>query len=317
VAHLGWPRPTLTRVTVSMATIPEADLAAYRNGTREWTLVPDAEVNAVLNDPALSAQSRQYTELTTFWVQVNNARTPLNNVLVRRALARAVDRVALVRDLATGLSQPTTSIIPPGMPGFQDGLGHELAFDAAGARALLTQAGFGDGQSFPKLTFSFPDTPEDLTRARYLQSQWQHNLGISVDLNPIDSAGYPGAIGAGDYDLALGGWSADYPDPQDWFTLQFGCTGNYNKFNYCDATVDQLAARADLSPGIADRLQLYAQAQTLLMQDLPVVPLFVRGRLVLVKPWVQSSDGGPLPLSPIDDYPGSLFLDKVHILPHQ
>ena len=52
------------------------------------------------------------------------------------------------------------------------------------------------------------------------------------------------------------------------------------------------------------------------MQDAPVAPLFARGRLALVKPWVRSADGGPLPITPLDDYPGSLFLDKVQILPH-
>jgi hypothetical protein len=65
-----------------------------------------------------------------------------------------------------------------------------------------------------------------------------------------------------------------------------------------------------------DRLPLYAQAQTQMLQDLPVAPLFVRGRLALVKPWVTSVDGGPLPITPYDDYPGSLFLDRVQILPH-
>jgi hypothetical protein len=54
----------------------------------------------------------------------------------------------------------------------------------------------------------------------------------------------------------------------------------------------------------------------LLLQDVPVAPLFVRGRLALIKPWVQSIDGGPLMLTALDDYPGSLFLDKVQILPH-
>jgi oligopeptide transport system substrate-binding protein len=299
-----------------MLTNPEAEFAAFKSGRRDWTLVPDAEVNAVLNDPALSGQSRQYTELTTFWVQINNAHAPLNNVLIRRALARAIDRTSLVRDLATGLGQPTTSVLPPGMPGYQDGLGHELSLDVASARSLLAQAGFTNPQFFPKLSFSFPDTPEDLTRARYLQSQLQDHLGISVDLNPLESAAFEQAIAGGNYDLAIGGWSADYPDPQDWFTLLFGCKGTYNRFNYCDSAFDQLAARADSSVSMPDRLQLYAQAQTLLVQDLPVLPLFVRGRLVLAKPWVQSTDGIPLPLSPIDDYPGSLFLDKVQILPH-
>jgi oligopeptide transport system substrate-binding protein len=166
------------------------------------------------------------------------------------------------------------------------------------------------------LTFSFPDIPANRRRALYLQDQLQANLGIDVQLDPLDQAGYDHALSAGTYDLAFGGWSADYPDPRNWFALVFGCKGAYNTFGYCNPAFDQLVARADMAGSLPDRLQLYAQAQTLLIQDAPVAPLFARGRLALIKPWVQSTDGGPLVLTPLDDYPGSLFLDKVQILPH-
>jgi oligopeptide transport system substrate-binding protein len=311
-AHLGWPNPTLTRVNVTMSTNPEADFTIYTEGAeRDWVLVPDAELNHVLNDTTLSSQSRQYNELSTFWVQMNSARPGLINVLVRRALAKAIDRVALVRDLAAGVSVPTTSVIPPGMPGFLQGLGHELGFDPAGGRALLAQA---DLQQ--PLTFVFPDTSANLRRAQYLQDQWRSNLGLEVQLSAMDEAAYQQALSTGDYDLAFGGWNPDYPDPQDWFGPLFGCKAAFNTVGYCSSTFDQLVARADLAGNLPDRLQLYAQAQTLLVQDVPVAPLFTRGRLVLIKPWIQSTDGGPLVLTPLDDYPGSLFLDKVQILPH-
>jgi oligopeptide transport system substrate-binding protein len=317
VAHLGWPRPTLTRVTVTMHTNPEADFAAY-TGTRppDWIAVPDVDVNQVLNDQALATQTRRSGELTTFWLQMNTARPPLNNVLVRRALSRGIDRVALVRDLATGVSSPALSLIPPGMPGFQQALGLDLGFDAAAGRALLAQAGFGSAQPLPSLAFSYPDAPANQRRALYLQAQWNANLGMDVQPKAMDAAAYQQAIDSGTYDLAFGGWSADYPDPHDWFGVVFGCNGRYNTFKYCNTGFDQLLARADMAPTLADRLALYAQAQSVLLQDVPVAPLFVRGRLVLVKGWVQSTDGGPLVLTPLDEYPGSLFLDKVQVLPH-
>jgi oligopeptide transport system substrate-binding protein len=317
VAHFGWPRPTLARATILMHTDPEQDFASYTSANSpDWVEVPDDDANQVLNDQALAAQSRQYTEMSTFWVQMNNAHPPLDNVLVRRALSRAVDRAALVRDLAAGLSIPSTSIIPPGMPGFQDGVGQDLAFDPTAARALLSQAGFGEAQPLPSLTFNFPDTPAEHHRAEYLQAQWHTNLGIDVQLNPLDGDTYQQALASGDYDLVFGGWSADYPDPQDWLGKVFDCASTFNTFKYCNSSFDQVAARADLSANLADRLQLYAQAQTQLLQDAPVAPLFVRGRLALVKPWVQSTDGGPLIVTPLDEYPGSLFLDKVQVLPH-
>jgi oligopeptide transport system substrate-binding protein len=311
-AHLGWPKPTLTRVTVLMNTNAETDYAAYGLDTRDWVLVPDAEVNHALNDPELAAQVRQYTELTTFWLQMNLARPGLSDVLVRRALSKAIDRGAFVRDVATGVGVPTTSVLPPGMPGHQDGLGHELGFDPIGARALLSETDLPD----VPLTYVFADTAANRRRAEYLQDQWRTNLGLEVQLNGMDQAAYQQALSSGNYDLAFGGWKADYPDPRDWFNLVFGCKAAFNTVGYCSTWFDQLVARADLGANLSDRLQLYAQAQTLLTQDVPVAPLFVRGRLVLIKPWIQSTDGGPLALTPLDDYPGSLFLDKVQILPH-
>ena len=316
LAHLGWPRPTLSKVTVSMNTDPEVDYAEFVSGnTRDWVLVPDAEVNHVLNDPTLAAQARQYNELTTFWLQFNTAHPPLDNPLVRRALSKAIDRAALVRDLTAGVSLPTTSVIPPGMPGFQDGLGHELGFDAAGARALLAQAGFDAAQPFPNLGFSFDDTHANRRRAEYLQEQLNANARVQVDLIGMDSSAYDQALDARSYDLAFGGWTADYPDPRDWLGPIFGCKSAFNKLSYCSAALDQTVARADTGVSLSDRLELYAQAQTQLVQDVPVAPLFGRGRLVLVKPWIRTTGGSPLVLTPMDDYPGSLFLDKVQILP--
>jgi oligopeptide transport system substrate-binding protein len=316
VAHLGWPKPTLTKVTLSMLSNAVADYAAFTNNERDWTLVPDGQVNQVLNDPELASQAWQVTDLTTFWVQFNTARTALGNVFVRRALAKAIDRTALIRDIAGGIGQSATSILPPGMPGFVDGLGQELSFDPGAARALLAQAGFPNGQGLPTLSFSFPNGVANQRRADYLQARWRQNLGIDIQLNSMDAAAYQQALKDKNYDLAFGGWAADYPDPQDWFNPVFGCSGQFNYFNYCNSSFDQAVARGDTATALADRLTQYEQAQTVLLRDVPVVPLYVRGRLLVVRPWVQSTDGGRLPVTAHDDFPGSFFLDKVQILPH-
>jgi oligopeptide transport system substrate-binding protein len=311
-----WPVPTLQRVTFLMVTNGEADYAAWLNGERDWTLVPDSVVNVVLRDPDLAQQARQYNELTVFWAHMNNAKPPLNDVRVRRALAKAVDRTALIRDIASGVGLPSISIIPPGMPGFQEGLGQELAFDPQGAQAMLAEAGFPGGAGFPKITYSFSGTSANQRRAEFLQAQWKQNLNIDVQLNSMESKAYQAAFKAKNYELAFGGWGADYPDPQDWFNTLFGCTGGNNKYNYCNPTFDQLVNRADNGVDLSDRVLLYNQAQTILIQDAPVAPLFVRGRMVVVKPYVQMSDGSPLTITGQDDYPGDYFLDMVRIVPH-
>jgi oligopeptide transport system substrate-binding protein len=316
VANGTWPVPTLQRVTFLMVTSGEADYAAYVNGERDWTLVPDSVVPVVRQDSELNAQARQYNELTSFWVHLNNAKQPLNDVRIRRALAKAVDRTALIRDIASGVGLPLTSIVPPGMPGAQEGLGQELDFDPAGAQALLAEAGFPGGSGFPTLTYSFATTSANQRRAEFLQAQWKQNLNINVQLNSMESKAYQAAFKDKNYELAFGGWGADYPDPQDWFNTLFGCKGGNNKYNYCNPTFDGLVAQADSGADLSERVGLYNQAQTILIQDAPVAPLFVRGRMVIIKPYVQMTDGSPLAITGQDDYPGDYFLDMVQIAPH-
>jgi oligopeptide transport system substrate-binding protein len=91
----------------------------------------------------------------------------------------------------------------------------------------------------------------------------------------------------------------------------FGCKASNNKYSYCDQQFDQASAKGDTGTDLNQRLQAYAQAQQILIQDLPVAPLFYRGRMVLVKPWVQN-----LVITPKDDYPGDLFLKDVFLVKH-
>jgi oligopeptide transport system substrate-binding protein len=302
------PAPLLQKVTLLMVNSAEADYAAYRNEERDWTLVPDAEVQAVRNDPQLSKQAHEYTELTTFWLIMNNGKTPLDNPLVRKALSRAIDRKAMIRDVASGVGQPATSFIPPGMPGYQAELGQEIDFDPNAAKDLLKQAGYADAGQFPELRFRFAATTANQTRAEFIQAQLKQNLGINIQLDSMESKAYQATYKNKDYDLAFGGWGADYPDPQDWMTGLFGCTASNNKSNYCDQKFDGVAMQADRLTDMGQRLRAYAQAQQILEQDLPVAPLFYRGRMVLVKPWVQN-----LVITPKDDYPGLSFLSQVYV----
>jgi oligopeptide transport system substrate-binding protein len=305
-------KPDLQKVTMLMVTSSAADYAAYRNNERDWTLVPDADVNAVRNDPQLSKEAQEYTELTTFWLIMNNGKAPLNNPLVRRALSRAIDREAMIRDIASGVGKPATTFIPPGMPGYQPEFGQDIGFDADAARALLQQAGYGPGgQPFPPLRLRFATTSANQTRAEFIQAQLKQNLGIDVQLESMESKAYQAAYKDKEYDLAWGGWGADYPDPQNWMTGLFGCNASNNKYNYCNKQFDDTAAQGDRGTDLNQRLQAYAQAQQILANDVPVAPLFFRGRMVLVKPWVQH-----LVITPKDDYPGWSFLPQVFLSQH-
>ena len=307
------PGPLLQKVTFLMVTDSVADFAAYVNGERDEAGVPDAQVKAVLADPSLSQEVQRISRLVTFWLDVNvKGKPPLNDPVFRRALNKAIDRDAMIRDIANGVGRPATSLIPPGMPGFEQDAGKDLAFDPQGAKDLLRQAGFADGSSVPQLTLKYADSTANQRRAEFIQAQLKQNLGINLNLQVMEAKAFVQAFKAKDFDLAFSGWGADYPDPQDWFAANFGCNGGNNKTQYCNPTFDQLVARADTTSNLGDRLPMYSQAQALLLQDAPVVFLFNEESLFLTKPWVQ----GLTPTGMDDFSPGDLFLDQVSIAPH-
>ena len=302
-------KPKLQKITMLMVSSGAADYAAYRNNERDWTLVPDADVNSVRNDPQMSKEAHEYTELTTFWLIMNNGKAPLDNPMFRKAISRAIDRQAMIRDIASGVGKPATSFIPPGMPGHQPELGKDIDFNAAAAKDLLKQAGYGEGlKPVPQLRFRFATTTANQTRAEFIQAQLKQNLGIDVQLESMEAKAYQAAFKAKDYDLAWGGWGADYPDPQNWMTGLFACDASNNKYNYCNKQFDEAAARGDAGSDLNQRLQAYAQAQQILANDMPVAPLFFRGRMVLVKAWVQN-----MVITPKDDYPGWSLLKNVFL----
>jgi oligopeptide transport system substrate-binding protein len=132
-----------------------------------------------------------------------------------------------------------------------------------------------------------------------------------VQLESLEPKAFQAAFKAGNYQLSFGAWGADYPDPQNWFSGDFGCDAANNKYAYCNPEFDRLAGLGDRSADRAERLQACARAQELLVHDLPVLPLYYRGQVAVVRPWVQG-----LTVTAQDEYPGLLFLGQVSIAAH-
>ena len=281
------PQPKLKKITLSMVADLQADYAAYLNGERDIALVPTALIDQIQRDPSVSNQVVRKPRLATFSIQFNNKQAPFDNPKVRRAFELAIDRQAFIDKLRKGLGKPAFSWIPPGMPGYQPDLGKEYGFDAAKAKQTLADAGYPGGRGLPKVKLTYPNLGNNPLYAQFFQQQWKDNLGVDVDLEPMEAKAASQAINKFQFQVAWFGWAADYPDPDNWLPELFGTDAGNNKTGYSNVKLDQLMKKAIAETDPQKRMQMWAEAQKTVVDDAPMAFVFHDEVLVLVKPYVK------------------------------
>lgn len=260
--------------------------------------------------PSLRKYLHQVPELTSFWMDFNTEKPPFDNTKVRQAFAQAVDRAALVADAFHGRAEPITTLVPNGMRGFHPENGQPQQSDANAARALLDQSGVSRDQ-LNQVAMITRDGPAERELANALAAQLDHALGISINVQPLAAADYAKRLRAGDFALAAPeGWTADYPDEQDFFDL-FRSTDGNNGARWRNARYDQLVRLADTETSLDRREQLYNQAEQLLVQEAPVAFLVQRYDATLVQPYLRG-----LRPTAVDEWPGSAYSTLIYLAAH-
>ena len=309
--HYYGKKPTLTVITLRMITDANANYAAYLNGELDGTRVPLPNVPQVLSDPELRSQLARGPRLTTFAYQFNVKRPPFDRKEARVAFSKAVDREVYVQSVQRGVGKPAYSWVPPGMPGYQENLGKDVhSFDPAVAKRLLADAGYPEGRGIPPISFQYSNTGDNPLRAQFLQAQLKDNLGIDIILEPMESAAFSRFVNSNQHHIAFVGWTADYPDPDNWLPETFGTGGGNNHTQYSSPQVDEIMRRALSEPDDSRRLQLWSQAQELVVNDTPMIFLTHSEHFLLYKPYVKG-----LRLTGMDgsSLPGRQFMNEVWI----
>src|SRR5207248_9803822 len=197
-----------------------------RNGELDGISVQPAQAASVSSDSTLKRQLVKTPNLTVFWIVFRVNSPPLNNVRVRQALSQAIDRNAFVAQIFQGESTPTETFIPKGMHGYSPNLTAQK-FDVAQARASLAASGLSAKQV--SLTYAY-DQSSDFSKAtaKFVHDQVKTNLGIELNLQGLDPNTLSSRVGAGQFQITgPRGWTADYPDPADWYDL-FQTTSSNN-----------------------------------------------------------------------------------------
>jgi peptide/nickel transport system substrate-binding protein len=278
------PIPWISKVVVDEIPSPATTVDALLNGSIDY--VPDSElpttaIKQLINSTCCRAVLVHDTPSFNI-IFTNTAKAPFNNVIVRRALYMAIDRNTILQDALSGYGTPTLSPIPSTYAQLWDpslNLNTQYPYDPQKAAAMLDQAGFPvkNGERFGRtLTFLYSSgvTQGASQTAAIVKAEFAQ-IGVNVslvneDLNTWAHRTYVQR----NFDLSFIGYTSANDPASGGITLSWECQPNRdvlytNPSGYCNTTVDSLLTQAARAGTTAERQQFYAQAQTIIDNDLP------------------------------------------------
>ena len=223
--------------------------------------------------------------LGTYYYRFNVRHEHLQDPRVRRALNLAIDRESIVKSITKGGEIPAYTFTPPDTMGYT--AGSTLSYDPEKARRLLADAGYPGGRGFPKLEVLYNTSEGHQKIAVALQQMWKQNLNIDISLNNQDWKVFLSSVNLGEYSLARAGWIGDYVDPNTFLGMWVTDGGN-NQTGWSNKRYDELVLK--LAPAAETREQRYAyfrEAESILLKELPVIPLYIYTSKSLIKPSVH------------------------------
>lgn len=219
----------------------------------------------------------------TYFYRFNVERPPFDDVRVRRAFAKAINKDEIANYVAYGVVSPGTTLTPPGMAGYTAEAG--IYFDPDEAQALLAEAGYPGGQGLPSVEILF-NTSEDHRRiAEAIQQMWTNTLGARVTTSNQDWKVYLSNMERLNYHVCRSGWFADFLDPINFLEM-FVTDGGNNRTGWSNPEYDALIDTARRTVSMEDRFALYQQAEALLLSEAPIAPIYVYTHRYLKDPRV-------------------------------
>ncbi|TAK34703.1 MAG: peptide ABC transporter substrate-binding protein [Chloroflexota bacterium] len=254
-------------------------------GTQDIERVTD-KTNPLSNELLLDSNGNPgIPQFSVQYIGFDVSRPPFDDPKVRQALSHAIDKDKIIEVVLKDMAVKADGILPPGMPGYNPSL-KGLSYDSAKAKDLLSQSKYASSMPPIKLSISGSGgaAPKMLTA---IMDMWKQNLGVDVQIEQVEFATYLDDLKAHKYQMYTMGWIADYPDPQDFLDIMFNSQSVNNYSGYKNTQVDALLSRAAVDPDVSKRLQMYQQAEQMIVDDAAWIPLTFEKRYVLVKPYVK------------------------------
>ena len=285
-----------------------APMAMYEKGQIDVISVSKSYIDQV-NDEAspLHEELAITPELSLFYIGFNTAKAPFDDVNIRRAFCHAVNKERIAKLILRDMVSEARGILPAGMPGYNEGL-EGLDYDVERAKELIAASTYGEASNLPPIILTVSGYGNNIPD--YLGAiiqEWQQNLGVEVSVRQLEEEYFLYNLKQEKDDMCILGWIADYPDPHNFLDTLFYTGRENNIFGYSNPSLDALLDRAGMEQDEAVRLSMYQQAEQLIVDEAPCLPLWFGINYILVKPHVKGYELSPL---------GIPDLSKVYLEQH-
>ncbi len=261
---------SLSEITAYMLS-QETELRLFEKGEIDWAGSPLSALPIdALDSLKQSAYFKDKEFLGTYFVRIQTQKPPFNNLSVRRSFALAINRNEIVSHITQGNQVAATGLVPTGL-GLQD----NPYFLETDVKEDLLQ------QDFPKVKLLYRADDKNHALAQGLQQQWMKSLGILVELEAVESKIYFDRVSKGDYQLATGSWIADFEDPMNFLEVFKYKKGGSNNTGWEDAHYIHLLNCANKTMDSKQRILLLKQAEQVLMDHMPMIPIYYYRMLYL------------------------------------
>lgn len=264
----------------------QAEERAFRSGQVHLTNTPQMAIEKIATYKEKHPDLLQIVPTyTSYWYLFNTTKPPFDDKRVRLAIAHAVNRESLVKNITKGGEVPAYTFVPPLKSGYAPQT--YINYDPEKARQLLAEAGYPNGEGFPSFDILFNTLQSHHKVAVAIQQMLKQNLNIDVTLTNQEWKVYLNSQKSLDYDLCRQGWIADYIDPSNYFELLLSYGGN-NNTGWKNERYDQLIEQAQKTQDQARRNALFEQANKIASDEMPILPLYYPSDINLVRPEVKN-----------------------------
>jgi oligopeptide transport system substrate-binding protein len=227
------------------------------------------------------------------YIGFNSSKPPFDDPLVRQAFSQSVDKDRIIKIIEKNMVSRADGIIPPGMPGYNKDL-TAPGYDPAHARELLGKSRYSSG--LPPITItiiSMAGVDVEPYLGAIIQD-WKKNLGADVSIRLLEPGPFHYNLKQEADEMYVLGWVADYPDPQNFLQTLFYTGSDYNYGRFSSNELDSLIDRAAMEQDYDKRMELYQQAEQVVVDQAPIIPLWFNRSYILVNPRIKNYSIDPL-----------------------